>query len=57
MNESQASHDNSLIVVGKSKNNKGKCTNNFCGEKLMPILQLFGRERDQQTRINNHPPC
>lgn len=47
MNESQASHDNSLIVVGKSKNNKGKCTNNFCGEKLMPILQLFGRERDQ----------
>jgi len=57
MNESQASHDNSLIVVGKSKNNKGKCTINFCGNKLMPILQLFGRERYQQTRIKKYSQC
>ena len=57
MNESQATHDNSLIVVGKSKNNKGKCTINFCGNKLMPILQLFGRERYQQTRVKKYPQC
>ena len=57
MNESQATHDNSLIVVGKSKNNKGKCTINFCGNKLMTIFQLFGRERYQQTRVKKYPQC